>query len=134
MNEREELPTGDVGPNAGPESIVDALDAAWSNRDLDGAVALFTSDATLESPLVLRFLNRPEGICRGREDIRRMIAELMRRGLPWGQHSKPLVRGNTVVVEFKSATDGQPYSVDVIELRDGKIQSLRAYTGWRALT
>jgi len=120
--------------NAQASSVVDALDAAWSNQDVEAVVALFTTDATLESPLVVRFLNRPEGICRGTDDIRTMIAELMRRGLPWGTHAEPIVRGNTVVVEFKSARDGQPYSVDVIELTGGKIQSLRAYTGWRALS
>src|SRR6185312_2333674 len=53
--------------------------------------------------------------------------------LPWGKHSEPMVRGNTFAVEFSSADDGHPFSVDIIELRDGKIQSLRAYTGWRAL-
>ena len=115
-------------------SILDAMDLAWSKKDVEGVVALFNQDATLESPLVVRFLNRPEGICRGRDDIRKMIAELVRRGLPWGKHSEPMVRGNTFAVEFSSTTDGQPFSVDIIELKDGKIQSLRAYTGWRALT
>ena len=114
-------------------SILDAMDLAWSKKDVEGVVALFNQDATLESPLVVRFLNRPEGICRGSDDIRKMIAELVRRGLPWGKHSEPMVRGNTFTVEFSSTTDGQPFSVDIIELKDGKIQSLRAYTGWRAL-
>jgi len=114
-------------------SILDAMDLAWSKKDVEGVVALFNQDATLESPLIVRFLNRPEGICRGRDDIRKMIAELVRRGLPWGKHSEPMVRGNTFAVEFSSADDGHPFSVDIIELRDGKIQSLRAYTGWRAL-
>lgn len=124
----------DDGAQARANAVIGALDAAWSRQDVEGAVAFFTADATLESPLVLRLLNRPDGICRGRDDIRHMIEALMRAGLPWGTHAEPLVRGNTVVVEFNTATEGLPYSVDVIELRDGKIQSLRAYTGWRALT
>jgi hypothetical protein len=115
------------------KSILDAMDLAWSQKNVDGVVALFNQDATLESPLVVRFLSRSEGICRGSDDIRKMIAELMRRGLPWGKHSEPMVLGATIAVEFSSATDGHPFSVDIIELKNGKIQSLRAYTGWRAL-
>jgi ketosteroid isomerase-like protein len=119
--------------NAAANAVVEALDAAWARKDVEGVVALFAEDATLESPLVARFLNRPEGICRGRDDIRKMIAELVRRGLPWGKHAAPMVRDSTVVVEFRTADDDQPYSVDVIELRGAKIGSLRAYAGWRAL-
>lgn len=115
------------------DSVIDALDSAWSKHDVEAVVGLFTPDATLESPLVVRFLNRREGICRGRDEIRTLVAELVRRGTPWGKHASPIVRGNTVVVEFRGADDDQPYSVDVIELKDGKIRSLRAYAGWRAL-
>jgi hypothetical protein len=123
--------SGDVQEQAA--AVLHAMDVAWAKKDVEGVVALFNRDATLESPLVVRFLKRKEGICRGADQIRAMIAELMRRGLPWGKHSDPIVRGHTVAVEFRSATDDQPFSVDVIELSEGKIQSLRAYTGWRAL-
>jgi hypothetical protein len=115
------------------EALIHDLDSAWSKHDVEAVVALFTPDATLESPLVVRFLNRKDGICRGRDEIRSLVAELVRRGTPWGKHESPIVRGHTVVVEFRSADDNEPYSVDVIELKGREIQSLRAYAGWRAL-
>jgi ketosteroid isomerase-like protein len=129
MEVSERLPN----PQDAAESVIRALDTAWSNHDVEGVLGLFTDDATLESPLILRFLNRSDGVCRGRDEIRALVAELVRRGTPWGKHERPLVRGNTVVIEFRSANDDQPYSVDFIELKDGKIQALRAYAGWRAL-
>jgi hypothetical protein len=62
-----------------------------------------------------------------------MVRVLMRGGRAWGGHEPPLVRGNTVALEFHPPnSDREHYSVDIIELRDGKIQSLRAYVGWRA--
>jgi hypothetical protein len=58
----------------------------------------------------------------------------MKRGTPWGGHEPPIIRGNTVVVEHRGASsDTEKFSVDIIEVRDGKIQSLRAYAGWRAV-
>src|SRR5438445_7685990 len=46
----------------------------------------------------------------------------------------PIIRGNTVVIEHRSASsDAEKFSVDIIEVKDGRIQSLRAYAGWRAI-
>lgn len=43
-------------------------------------------------------------------------------------------RGNTVAIEcMRASTNGEPFSVDIIEIHDGTIQSLRAYVGWRAV-
>ena len=99
-----------------------------------GLVALFAEDATLESYLVSRVFKRKEGVCRGRTEIRELALALSRRGRLWGGHEPPIVRGNTVVIEHRSASsDAEKFSVDIIEVKDGRIQSLRAYAGWRAI-
>ncbi|WP_394840795.1 nuclear transport factor 2 family protein [Pendulispora brunnea] len=121
-------------PVTSVEHVIRDMEAAFSRNDLEGVVSLFAEDATIESYLVSRIFNRAEGVCRGREEIRELVRAFMKRGVPWGGHEPPLVRGNTVAIEFRSASsDAEPFSVDIIEVRDGKIQSLRAYAGWRAL-
>jgi ketosteroid isomerase-like protein len=116
------------------EQVISDLEAALSRNDLEGLVALFAQDATLESYLVSRVFNRQAGVCRGRAEIRELARALMKRGVPWGGHEPPIIRGNTVAVEYRSASsDAEKFSVDIIEVRDGKIQSLRAYAGWRAV-
>src|SRR5262245_39633218 len=117
------------------EHLLGALETAWSRNDIDGLLAVFTPDATLESPLVARFFNRKDGVCRGQDELRELARMFMSRGRPWGNHAPPLIRGNTVAIEYlRAGSDDEQFSVDIIELRDGKIHSLRAYVGWRALS
>lgn len=121
-------------PITTPERVVSEMEAAFARNDVEGLVALFAQDATLESFLVSRVFNRKDGVARGRGEIREIVRALMKGGVPWGGHESPIIRGNTVAVEFRTASsDSETFSVDIIELRDGKIQSLRAYAGWRAL-
>lgn len=116
------------------EQVISDLEVASSHEDVDGLVALFAPDATIESYLVTRALNRKDGVCRGRAEIRELALALMQRGRPWGGHEPPIIRGNTVAIEYRSAaSDTEKFSVDIIEVRDGMIQSLRAYAGWRAV-
>ena len=116
------------------EQLLSDLEAAFSRNDVEAIVALFAPDATIESYLVSRVFNRKEGVCRGRAEIRELALALLSRGRPWGGHEPPIIRGNTVAIEYKSASsDAEKFSVDVIEVRDGRIQSLRAYAGWRAI-
>lgn len=116
------------------EQVIGDLEAAFSRNDLDGLVALFAHDATIESYLVSRVFNRREGVCRGRAEIRELALALMGRARPWGGHEPPIIRGNTAAVEYRDASsDVEKFSVDIIEVREGKVQSLRAYAGWRAV-
>jgi hypothetical protein len=116
------------------EQFIRTFDAVWSNSDVEGAVALFAEDATLETPLIQRLLHRKEGVLHGRGEIRQMVQALMSGGKGWGGHELPLIRGNLIAIEFRRPSSEEHYSVDIIELRDGKIQSLRAYLGWRSLS
>lgn len=116
--------------------IVRGMDEAWAKGDIEALVAFFAENATIESPLVCRIFQRTEGICRGREEIRRLLSALVDQGRPWGTHEPPIVGGKSVVVEYRPkapSSDAEHVSVDVLELRAGKVQSLRAYLGWRAL-
>jgi ketosteroid isomerase-like protein len=117
------------------EQFLRDFDRAWSHNDVEAAVSLFARDATLETPLAQRLLHRKEGVLRGQDEIREMVRVLMAGGRGWGGHEAPLVRGTTIALEFRGpASEADHYSVDIIELKDGKIRSLRAYVGWRALT
>ncbi len=116
------------------EQLINELDAASSRNDVEALVALFAPDATIESYLVSRVFNRAEGVCRGRAEIRELALALMKRGRAWGGHEPPIIRGNTVAIEYRTASsDAERFSVDILEVRDGAIQSLRAYAGWRAI-
>ena len=122
------------GQGTTPEKVIEDMEAAFSRNDIDGLVALFAEDATLESYLVTRVFQRKDGVCRGRAEIRQLVEALIERGRPWGGHGPPIVRANTVAIEFTSASsDAEKFSVDILEVKDGKIQSLRAYAGWRAI-
>jgi ketosteroid isomerase-like protein len=116
------------------EQLISDLEAASSRNDVEALVALFAHDATIESYLVSRVFNRTEGVCRGRAEIRELALALLKHGRAWGGHEPPIIRGNTVAIEYRSASsDAEKFSVDILEVRDGTIQSLRAYAGWRAI-
>jgi ketosteroid isomerase-like protein len=116
------------------ERVLRDMEAAFSRNDVEGVVALFAENATIESYLVARIFHRKEGVCHGHAEIRELIRALAKRGTPWGGHGAPLIHGNTIAVEYNAASsDTQKFSVDIIELKGGKIQSLRAYAGWRAI-
>jgi ketosteroid isomerase-like protein len=118
------------------EQIAQAFDAAWATADIEGLIALYAPDATIESPLVARILGKPDGVCRGHAEIRALAnAILKQRGPRWGRHEPPVVRGNTLFIEYRRALpEGEQLDyVDVIEVESGAITSLRAYWGWKAL-
>jgi ketosteroid isomerase-like protein len=116
------------------ERILAEMDAAFARKDLEALLGLFTDDATLESFLVGRILKRKESVCHGKAELREVLRALVERGVPWGSHEPPLVRGDRVAVEFKTRTsERDTFSVDILEISGGKIKSLRAYAGWRAM-
>jgi ketosteroid isomerase-like protein len=116
------------------EQLINDMEAASSRKDVEALVALFAPDATIESYLVSRVFDREEGVACGRAEIRRLVLALIQRGTPWDGHEPPIIRGNTAAIEYRSASSyTEKFSVDIIDVRDGKIQSLRAYAGWRAI-
>jgi hypothetical protein len=75
------------------EPIIDELAVGFSRNDLEGVVSLFAQDATLESYVVSRVLNRKEGVCRGHAEIREVVRALMKHGVPWGDTSSRSFEG-----------------------------------------
>jgi hypothetical protein len=75
-----------------------------------------------------------KGTVRGHGEIRALVQAVLERVKDWGQHEAPVIRGDTIVVEYKRVvpTGEQLDYVDVFDVEDGKIKSLRAYWGWRA--
>jgi len=63
-----------------------------------------------------------------------MVRALMQGGRAWGGHEPPLIRDDTIVIEFKRpGSEGEHYSVDIIELRDGRSRaSARTRAGVRS--
>ena len=120
----------DVSP---VERVIRELEAASARNDVEALVALFAPDATIESPIVSRVFDRKDGVARGHDEIRALARAFEKRGRPWGGHAPPIVSGSVAAIEYRDASDRDAFSVDIIEVRDGRIQSLRAYMGWRAI-
>lgn len=118
-----------------PEEISDAFDEAWARRDVDALLSLYARDATIESPLIPRLMQKSGGICRGHDEIRSLVEAVLARGVKWGRHEAPIVHGSTIHVEYRrTLPDGEQLDyVDVFEVAGGVIKSLRAYWGWRSL-
>jgi hypothetical protein len=117
-----------------PLELQSEIDKAWANKDVDALVALFTADATIESPLVARLLGKSE--VRGHAEIRELFQALLKSGVPWSRHEVPAVREDTMFVEYKRAIPGGAeigWSVDVIDVLGGAVKSLRAYSGAKAI-
>jgi hypothetical protein len=90
--------------------------------------------ATLESPLVCHLLGTPEGIVRGRANLRRFVTEVFahqpakRRRFRAGY----LTDGSRLTWEYprESPEGDQMDIVEVMEIREGLIAHHRVYWGW----
>jgi hypothetical protein len=119
----------------GVEKVISDMEAAFLRKDVEGLVALFAADATVESYFVTRIFGRKEGVCHGCDEIRKLVGAILEHGTPWGGHAPPIIRGSMAAVEYTTkSSDSEKFSVDIIEVKDGKIQNLRAYAGWRPMT
>ena len=56
---------------AAAEHMYKAWDEALGAKDLEAALALYTADASIESPLVVQLLAVERGICQGHDQLRR---------------------------------------------------------------
>ena len=116
------------------ERIYHEWDAALSKNDVPTLLALYAPNAELESPLVSHLFGRDDGVCRGREELRRFFEILAMR--------KPKIRqfyrtgyftdGRKVMWEYpRDASQGEQMDfVEVMEIENGLIQKHRVYWGW----
>jgi steroid Delta-isomerase len=107
-------------------------------RDSEGLLALYATDAVLESPLVMAILGEhANGILRGHDELRLFFAEGARRRpnelVRWYRTGTWLTDGERLLIwEYPRATpDGDQVDIlEVMEIADGLIQHHRIYCGW----
>lgn len=119
------------------ERIYYEWNEALAEKDLDALVGLYNEDATLESPLVRHLLKTEQGICRGHDELRQLLTILFQR--------QPDIRrfyrrnfftdGKNIIWEYpRESPDGEQMDfVEVMELKNSKIQHHRVYWGWRGV-
>lgn len=116
------------------ERIYHTWDKMLAERDLEGALALYAPDATLESPLIPHLLETERGICRGTEELRQFITIVFQRTPARRRHFRSgyLTDGNRVMWEYPRQTpDGEQMDfVEVMEIEQGLIKHHRVYWGW----
>lgn len=117
------------------KNIFYAWDKALANNDVEGLLALYATDATIESPLISHLLDTQEGVCRNKNEIRLFIEQVAEK--------KPTIRkyfkqnfftdGKTLMFEYPRQTpDGEQMDfMEVMEIKKGLIQYHRVYWGWR---
>lgn len=119
------------------ERVYYEWDRAWAENDIEAFLALYTEDATVESPLIPYLLSIKEGICRGKAAIRK-LAELAIPRKPVSRkyyRSKFFTDGKTLMWEYPrmTPTGEQMDFVEIMELQDGLIHYHRVYWGWHGV-
>ena len=119
------------------ERIYHEWNKALSEKNVDNFINLYTEDAVLESPLVSHLMQREEGICKGKKEIKALAETLFK--------CQPSIRrfyrqnyftdGKNIIWEYPRDTpEGEQMDfVEVMQLQHGKIQSHRVYWGWRGV-
>jgi len=117
------------------ERIYYAWNEALSNNDIENLLALYAPDAIIESPLIPHLLNIEEGICRGRDELRKLLEIVAARKPEKRQYyrKKYFTDGKTLMWEYpRVAPNGEQMDfVEVMELENGLIQCHRVYWGWK---
>lgn len=113
-------------------------------RDVDGLMALYAEDATLETPLILATLqDKTEGVLAGKTEIRSFFATGLsspRNGLGrWYRTGTFFSNGRQLTWEYPRQTPhgDQVDLVEVMDIEGGLIARHRVYWGWvgfKALT
>lgn len=118
-----------------PDELYKAWAKAFAERDLEAVLALYTSDATLESPLVNNLLGTEEGIVRGKQNLREFFRIILERTPPLVDRYRAnfFSNGNVMLWEYPriTPTGEQTDMAEVMELADGLIRAHRIYWGWK---
>jgi ketosteroid isomerase-like protein len=118
-----------------PEAIYQAWAKAFADKDLEGVLALYTSDATLESPLVNNLLKTERGVVEGRENLRKFFRIIIDStpALKNRHRASFFSDGKTMIWEYPRVTPAgeQTDMAEVMELKDGRIHRHRIYWGWQ---
>lgn len=108
------------------ERIYHAWDKALSSNDIEGLLALYAPSAIIESPLIPHLLNVEEGVCHGRDELRKLLELVAQRKPEKRQYyrKKYFTDGKILMWEYPRETpDGEQMDfVEVMELEDGLIK------------
>lgn len=121
---------------ADAQFVHDEWDRRTREHDIEGLLELYLPDATLESPLVPRILDRPSGVLHGHDELRRFFVkgtqgrpnELVR----WYRTGDFMFDNHTLIWEYpRQAPDWEQVDlVEVMELTGPRIAHHRIYWGW----
>ena len=118
------------------EAVMHTWERALAGHDLEALLACYAPEATLESPVVAHIKGGP-GICRGHEELRPFLAEVVARTPEERQYHREgfFTDGRRVTWEYPRATpEGEQMDfVEIMEIQDGLIQAHRVYWGWRGV-
>jgi predicted SnoaL-like aldol condensation-catalyzing enzyme len=124
-------------PNGEIEKIYKLWDDALGKKDLEAALALYTEDASIESPLVQHLLKSPRGIVQGKDNLRQFIALVFQTNPPERKRFRTgyFTDGRLVTWEYPRTTpEGDQMDLaEVMEIEHGLIKRHRVYWGWYAL-
>ncbi len=119
------------------ERIYQAWAHALATKDLEAVLALYTDDATLESPIVNTLWKTDRGIVEGKEALRRWFDMIITRTPPLVNRYRQnfFTDGKTLIWEYprETPTGQQADMAEVMELQDGRIRRHRIYWGWSGL-
>jgi len=119
------------------ERIHKLWDEALGRKDLEAALSLYASNASIESPLVQHLMKTKQGIVRGRDNLREFISRVFSTNPPQRRRFKQgfFTDGRVVTWEYpRVSPDGDQMDlVEIMEIEDGLIQRHRVYWGWYAL-
>jgi len=118
----------------------DRIYKEWHNyaksRDVEALLSLYAEDAIFESPLVPAILDQKSGTLEGIREIRHFLEEGTKRRpndlVRWHRTGKYFSDGETLIWEYPRETpDGNQVDIlEVMEVKNGKIQYHRIYWGW----
>jgi predicted SnoaL-like aldol condensation-catalyzing enzyme len=119
------------------ERIYELWDEALGRKDLEAALALYTDDASIESPLVQHLLKTEKGIVQGKDRLRTFIALVFQTSPPQRKRFRTgfFTDGRVVTWEYpRVSPDGDQMDlVEVMKIEDGLIKHHKVYWGWYAL-
>lgn len=118
------------------EAVIQRWEDALSSHDAEALLACYAPDAVLESPVAAHILGG-RGICRGHEELRPFLAEVVARTPNERQYYRAgfFTDGRRATWEYPRQTpDGEQMDfVEIMEIEDGLIQAHRVYWGWRGV-
>lgn len=134
------METHDTAPNTTAshgaiEAVMQAWERALAAHDLEGLLACYAPDATLESPVAAHITG--DGVRRGHAQLRPFLAEVVTRTPKLRTYHRAgfFTDGRRATWEYPRVTpEGEQMDfVEVMEIEDGLIQAHRVYWGWRGV-